>query len=81
MTAVYEGPSEPRDGPISLGFGSFNIRNCPATNMADSAVAYEQQNVHEVYQQIAGHFSATRYKVRLLAIRFRLLSSLGLPPD
>lgn len=29
----------------------------------DSAEAYEQQNVHEVYQQIAGHFSATRYKV------------------
>lgn len=39
-------------------------RNRPATsNMADSAEAYEQHNVHEVYQQIAGHFSATRYKV------------------
>lgn len=25
--------------------------------------AYEQQNVHEVYQEIAQHFSATRYKV------------------
>lgn len=25
--------------------------------------AYEQENVHEVYQQIASHFSATRYKV------------------
>lgn len=24
---------------------------------------YEQQHVHDVYQQIAGHFSATRYKV------------------
>jgi hypothetical protein len=31
--------------------------------MADQAEAYEEQNVHEVYQQIAGHFSATRYKV------------------
>lgn len=26
--------------------------------------AYEEQNVHEVYQQIAQHFSSTRYKVR-----------------
>ena len=26
--------------------------------------AYEEQNVHEVYQQIAGHFSLTRHKVR-----------------
>jgi tRNA (uracil-5-)-methyltransferase TRM9 len=25
--------------------------------------AYEEKNVHEVYQQIANHFSATRYKV------------------
>lgn len=24
---------------------------------------YEEKNVHEVYQQIANHFSATRYKV------------------
>lgn len=24
---------------------------------------YEQKNVHDVYQQIAGHFSATRFKV------------------
>ncbi|KAF3394039.1 hypothetical protein F1880_005571 [Penicillium rolfsii] len=30
--------------------------------MADQAELYEEQNVHEVYQQIAGHFSATRYK-------------------
>jgi hypothetical protein len=29
----------------------------------DSAEAYEQKNVHEVYQQIAEHFSSTRYKV------------------
>lgn len=26
--------------------------------------AYEEKNVHEVYQQIAEHFSSTRYKVR-----------------
>jgi tRNA (uracil-5-)-methyltransferase TRM9 len=29
--------------------------------------AYEQENVHEVYQQIAQHFSATRYKVCVLS--------------
>lgn len=27
--------------------------------------AYEEQSVHEVYQQIAQHFSSTRYKVCL----------------
>jgi tRNA (uracil-5-)-methyltransferase TRM9 len=34
--------------------------------------AYEQQNVHEVYQEIAQHFSATRYKVciKLSQLRF-----------
>lgn len=30
--------------------------------------AYEEQNVHDVYQQIAQHFSSTRYKVRLLLV-------------
>jgi tRNA (uracil-5-)-methyltransferase TRM9 len=25
---------------------------------------YEQEHVHEVYEQIASHFSSTRYKVR-----------------
>jgi tRNA (uracil-5-)-methyltransferase TRM9 len=25
--------------------------------------AYEEQHVHAVYEQIASHFSATRYKV------------------
>jgi tRNA (uracil-5-)-methyltransferase TRM9 len=29
----------------------------------DRDEAYEEKNVHEVYQQIAKHFSATRYKV------------------
>lgn len=29
------------------------------------AEAYEEKNVHEVYQQIAEHFSSTRYKVHL----------------
>ena len=28
--------------------------------------AYEEKNVHEVYQQIAEHFSSTRYKVRFM---------------
>lgn len=33
---------------------------------ADPGEAYEQRHVHEVYQQIAHHFSSTRYKVRIL---------------
>lgn len=31
--------------------------------MESQAEVYEQENVHEVYQNIAQHFSATRYKV------------------
>ena len=39
-----------------------------------SEEAYEQQNVHEVYQQIADHFSSTRYKVcRVYLCGYRLL--------
>lgn len=30
---------------------------------------YEQKNVHDVYQQIAGHFSATRFKVSFSWLR------------
>ena len=26
---------------------------------------YEEENVHRIYQEIAQHFSSTRYKVRL----------------
>lgn len=36
--------------------------------MADE---YEQNHVHEVYQQIAGHFSATRFKVSETRMRMR----------
>lgn len=32
---------------------------------ANEADSYEEKNVHEVYQQIAQHFSSTRYKVSL----------------
>lgn len=60
--------SVPRDVSVSLDLGSFNIRKQPQTSMAE---AYEQQNVHKVYQQIAGHFSATRYKVCPFAICLR----------
>jgi tRNA (uracil-5-)-methyltransferase TRM9 len=31
--------------------------------------AYEQKHVHDVYQQIASHFSSTRYKVSPLPKR------------
>lgn len=30
-----------------------------------AATAYEQAHVHRVYEHIADHFAATRYKVRL----------------
>lgn len=36
--------------------------------MADSDAAgtsYEEEHVHEVYEQIASHFSSTRYKVSI----------------
>ncbi|KAJ5775943.1 uncharacterized protein N7511_000954 [Penicillium nucicola] len=50
-----------------------------ATPQADEA--YEQKNVHEVYQQIAQHFSATRYKPWPIVERFlqgRAPGSVGL---
>ena len=37
-------------------------------SMSDLECAtYERQHVHEVYDQIAPHFSSTRYKVRNLS--------------
>ncbi len=33
-----------------------------ATTCSDTPAAYEEENVHEVYEQIASHFSQTRYK-------------------
>ncbi|KAJ5661644.1 uncharacterized protein N7477_009260 [Penicillium maclennaniae] len=36
----------------------------------ESAEIYEQKNVHEVYQQIAEHFSSTRYKPWPIVERF-----------
>lgn len=35
------------------------------SNIKPNAEEYESKHVHEVYQQIASHFSETRYKVRL----------------
>ena len=49
--------------------------------MADSEAAgtsYEEEHVHEVYEQIASHFSSTRYKVcvtPLLSLQKRLTTS------
>lgn len=34
-----------------------------AAENADAAAEYEQKHVHDVYEDIAGHFSSTRYKV------------------
>ena len=35
----------------------------------ESGVEFEAKHVHEVYDEIAEHFSDTRYKVRLTHIR------------
>lgn len=64
--------SVPRDALSAAStFETVQQQQQPQTIMADPADAYEQQNVHEVYQQIAGHFSATRYKVCPFAICLR----------
>jgi hypothetical protein len=34
---------------------------------------YEELHVHQVYEQIASHFSATRYKVRTAIFETKLL--------
>lgn len=37
---------------------------CPLAAMPDDkGPAYEDEHVHQVYEQIASHFSETRYKV------------------
>jgi hypothetical protein len=33
--------------------------------------AYEEEHVHTVYEQIASHFSSTRYKVCLMSTSFQ----------
>jgi hypothetical protein len=54
--------------------GHHHIRYCPQTPIKSSQITmsrsatgeeqdYEEQHVHRVYEQIAGHFSSTRYKV------------------
>jgi hypothetical protein len=35
-----------------------------AETNANKELEYEKRHVHEVYEDIAGHFSSTRYKVR-----------------
>lgn len=38
-------------------------------------VAYEEQNVHAVYEQIASHFSSTRYKACSASSQHHLASA------
>jgi hypothetical protein len=35
--------------------------------------AYEEEHVHTVYEQIASHFSSTRYKVRMISTSYRTI--------
>jgi hypothetical protein len=51
-----------------------DLRTCksPKLPMEPGADEYERDNVHQVYEQIAAHFSSTRYKVQACpAVRFR----------
>ncbi|KAI4175627.1 MAG: hypothetical protein LQ348_006151 [Seirophora lacunosa] len=48
---------------------------------AQEAEAYEERHVHQVYAQIASHFSSTRFKVTYLIIRLFPLSSLTQLPS
>lgn len=41
------------------------ILTSPIMSSAASGYEYEEQHVHRVYDQIAHHFSSTRYKVRV----------------
>jgi hypothetical protein len=75
---------EPRDIHSRLTFQLFNsshlisYENIMASQ--ETGEAYEQQNVHKVYQEIAQHFSATRYKVCLrLAIGSKPLHLIRFP--
>lgn len=36
------------------------------TDAEQQGAAYEEEHVHAVYEQIASHFSATRYKVCII---------------
>lgn len=42
------------------------LEKAPMSEADTSAETYEEQHVHSVYESIASHFSATRYKVRRL---------------
>ncbi len=44
-----------------------------ATVVDDSPDAYEQRHVHTVYDQIASHFSSTRYKVVIITLLLQQL--------
>lgn len=40
-----------------------------SSNQVTGEEAYEEEHVHTVYEQIASHFSETRYKVCILKSR------------
>lgn len=55
----------PRISPIQLPF-QIPLLHMPADGPSadpDRGPQYEDQHVHQVYEQIASHFSETRYKV------------------
>jgi hypothetical protein len=48
----------------SVNDSTFNDISSEFSSLMDDAGAYEEQHVHSVYEEIATHFSSTRYKVR-----------------
>ncbi|KAI9836218.1 MAG: hypothetical protein M1819_001555 [Sarea resinae] len=55
----------------SVQTGAGEISSSPARDAdADADTAYEEEHVHRVYEQIASHFSSTRYKPWPIVERF-----------
>lgn len=70
LAAPLIGPSrhpQPLDSLLALNT-CFDLSS---ETMADSkeacGIAYEAQHVHSVYEEIASHFSSTRYKVCVIS--------------
>ncbi len=69
MSSVVPDPLLESGLTASHSFATFHIDDnvTMTTITADqNPHEYEKEHVHEVYEQIASHFSSTRYKVRVL---------------
>ncbi|KAK2624354.1 hypothetical protein QTJ16_006304 [Diplocarpon rosae] len=62
QTLKKPGNAEKVDVPNKLAEGSPVSEPLSTTSSALAPASYEEQHVHQVYEQIASHFSSTRYK-------------------